>query len=155
MIRKSKRTIFIEATTNEEFEKALNEALKGLNDPKVQIFGKYQCAILFNELIYEEDHKTIADLFEEAGCGATCGDCPFYQEPTDKRKKYTVCNNRRIKEDSRACDSYYLGRRSDVSEIGRTDGGEAMDYGRSCEDPENGMVASIPQTQRQDSVLRS
>lgn len=113
-ITRSKRTIFIEATTSEEFDRMLNESLIGLVDATVQIYGLYKGAILYTEIVVEDEQKTIADMFEAAGCGKKCGDCPFYQKPADGRVKYTVCGKRRIYEGSRACDDYYLGRRTNA-----------------------------------------
>ena len=114
-ITRSIRTIFIEADSSEEFDRLVNDSMKGLVDPTLQIYGLYKGAITYKEIVVEEDEKTIADLFEEAGCGAKCGECPFFQKPTDGRVKYVVCGKRRVSEKSRACDDYYLGRRANVS----------------------------------------
>lgn len=113
-ITRRKKTIFIKATSSEEFDRMLNESLIGLVDADVQIYGLYEGAILCTEIVVEDDRKTIADMFEEAGCGKTCGDCPFYERPKDGRFKYTVCGKRKISEGSRACDDYYLGRRTNA-----------------------------------------
>ena len=115
-MKKETRIKYIEAMSSEEFERKMNDALKGLCEPTIQIYGKYEGAIIYTEHIYEEE-KTIADLFEEAGCGATCGECPMFTKPTDGRVKWVVCGNgRRVSEDYRACDSYYLERRSKNAE---------------------------------------
>lgn len=113
-ITREKRTIFIEAEDQWTFDRQLNENLKGKVDASVQIYGLFKGAILYTEMIVEEDEPTIADLFERAGCGAYCKECPNYQKPTDGRVKYTVCHNRKISEESRACDDYYLGRRANA-----------------------------------------
>lgn len=113
-ITRQKRSIFIEAPDQWSFEEQLNECLKDKTDAQVQIYGLFKGAILYTEMIVEDDEMTIADLFEKAGCGALCGDCPNYNKPTDGRVKYTVCNNRKISEGSRACDDYYLGRRENA-----------------------------------------
>ena len=110
----TRKTIFIEAEDQLSFEEALNKNTRGLVDATVQIYGLFKCAILYTEIGYEDDEKTIADLFEEAGCGATCGECPYYKKPTDKRVKYIHCKGRKIGEDSRACDDYYLERRENA-----------------------------------------
>jgi len=151
-MRKEKRTIFIEATTGQEFEKKMNETLKGLPDPEIQIFGKYEGCIIYTEHIYEEE-KTIAQLFEEAGCGAKCEDCPYYERPTDRRVKWTVCHGRKVKADSRACDSYYLERRDNVSVIGRENEGAGLEdrgHGGLTEDH---TMESLPQEERGHTVL--
>ena len=114
-ITRSIRTIFIEADSSEEFDRLVNDSMKGLVDPTLQIYGLFKGAITYKEIVVEEDEKTIADLFEEAGCGAKCGECPFFNKPTDGRVKYVVCGKRRVSEKSRACDDYYLGRRANVS----------------------------------------
>ena len=107
---REKKSIFIEAETNEEFERKINESLNGLVTPDVQVYGLYKAAILYDEVTYEDEEKTITELFEEAGCGAKCSECPYFEKPTDGRKKWYKCTrgNRKVKEDSRACESYYL-----------------------------------------------
>ena len=107
-IIRQKRSIFIEAEDQKTFDNKLNECLKGKMDAQVQIYGLFKAAILYTEIEVEEDELTIAELFEKAGCGAFCGDCPNFIKPTDGRVKYTICGNRRINEGSRACDDYYL-----------------------------------------------
>lgn len=113
-IIREKRTIFIEAEDQWAFDRKLNECLKDKMDAQVQIYGLFKGAILYTEMIVEEDEPTIAELFEKAGCGASCGDCPMYEKPTDGRVKWTICGRRRINESSRACDDYYLGRRKNA-----------------------------------------
>lgn len=113
-ITREKRTIFIEAEDQWTFDRQLNENLKGKIDASVQIYGLFKGAILYTEMIVEEDEPTIADLFERAGCGASCGECPMYRKPTDGRVRWTVCGNRKVNEESRACDAFYLGRREDA-----------------------------------------
>ena len=151
-MKKEKRMIFIEATTWQEFEMKMNEALKGLPEPDVQIYGKYEGAIIYTEHIYEEE-KSIADLFEEAGCGATCSECPYYTPSTDGRVKWTVCGSRKVKADSRACDSYYLERRNNVPEVRSETERDELAHRRLSGMPQDIVVASIPQTQRHYTVL--
>ena len=151
-MRKEKRLIYIEAATGKEFERKMNETLKGLCDPQIEIYGKNEGVIIYTEHIFEEE-KTIADLFEEAGCGATCSECPYYSKPTDGRVKWTVCNGRKVKADSKACDSYYLERRSNVPETGGEAEGTGLEdrgYGSPAQDI---TVESIPQTERRYTVL--
>lgn len=154
-MKREKRTIFIEAESGKELEALMNETLKGLVNAQVQIFGKYEACIVYDEIICEEEEKTIADLFEEAGCGAKCSECPYYTEPTDGRVKWTVCEkaHRRVSKDSRACDSYYLERRNDVSEVRRDDEEERVGH-----QPLGGLhkvivVEGIPQEKRRHRVL--
>ncbi len=152
-MKKEKRLIYIEAATGKEFEEKMNEALKGLPDPDIQIYGKFEGAIIYTEHIFEEEEKSIAEMFEEAGCGATCSECPYYTKPTDGRVKWTVCNGRKVKGSSKACDSYYLGRRRNVPETGREDEGTGLEdrgYGGLTEDL---TLESLPQTERRHSVL--
>ena len=114
-IVKSTKTIFIKADSSEEFDQIVNDSMKGLIDPQLQIYGLYEGAITYQDIAVEdEEQKTIADLFEEAGCGAKCGECPFYEKPEDGRKKWTVCGNRKVNEESRACNEFYLGRRENA-----------------------------------------
>ena len=154
-MKKETRIKYIEAMSSEEFERKMNDALKGLSEPTIQIYGKYEGAIIYTEHIYEEE-KTIADLFEEAGCGATCGECPMFTKPTDGRVKYVVCGNgRRVSEDYRACDSYYLERRRNVPEVRRGNEEKTDGHGVSCGTARPYMVESVPQEKRTDTVHAS
>lgn len=152
-IVKSTKTIFIKADSSEEFDQIVNDSMKGLIDPQLQIYGLYEGAITYQDIAVEdEEQKTIADLFEEAGCGAKCGECPFYQKPTDGRVKYTVCGSRKVSAGSRACDDYYLGRRGNVSAFRREDEGTRMGR-RATGGLPGGVVAdSVQQASRQDEV---
>lgn len=154
-MKKETRIKYIEAMSSEEFERKMNDALKGLCEPKIQIYGKYEGAIIYTEHIYEEE-KTIADLFEEAGCGATCGECSMFTKPTDGRVKWVVCGKgRRVSEDCRACDSYYLERRRNVPEIRGGNEEKTDGHGVSCGVTRLNMVESIPQEKRTDTVHAS
>ena len=113
-IIRQKKSVFIEAEDQKSFDKELNECLRGKMDATVQVYGLFKAAILYTELEVEEDELTLAEMFEKAGCGAICGDCPNYTKPADGRVKYTVCGNRKINEESRACDTFYLGRRKNA-----------------------------------------
>lgn len=113
-IIRQKKSVFIEATNQWDFDKELNECLRGKIEATVQVYGLFKAAILYTELEIEEDEPTIAEMFEKAGCGAKCGECPFYESPEDGRKKWTVCSGRKVNENSRACDAYYLGRRNNA-----------------------------------------
>lgn len=156
-MKKEKKVIYIEADCGKDFEAKMNDTLKGKLNAQVQIFGKYEGCIIYDEIVTEEEEKTIADLFEEAGCGAKCSECPYFEKPTDGRKKWTICAkaNRRVSGDSRACSSYYLERRKDVSEV-RTEAEreevEDRGLGRGTQDL---LLESILQTERKDSVFAS
>lgn len=152
-ITRSIRTIFIEADSSEEFDKLVNDSMKGLVDPTLQIYGLYKGAITYKEIVVEEDEKTIADLFEEAGCGAKCGECPFFQKPTDGRKKWVVCGKRRVSEKSRACDDYYLGRRANVSTFRREAEGTGMERCGSRRVSEGIASSSLQQETRTNESL--
>lgn len=154
-MKKEKRTKFIKASTGREFEAVMNESLKGLMNPQVEIFGKYEGCIIYEEFVYVEEEKSIADLFEEAGCGATCSECPLYKESKDGRVKWTVCEqeHRRINKESRACDSFYLGRRKDVPSIGEeAEGKELEDHGLGRM-PQDLSMEGLLQEEWKDSVL--
>lgn len=152
-IIRQRKTIFIEADSSAEFDQLVNESMKGLVDPQLQIYGLYKGAITYMSIEYEEDEKTIADLFEEAGCGAKCGECPFFQKPTDGRVKYVVCGKRRVSEKSRACDDYYLGRRANVSTFRRETEGTGMERCGSRRVPEGVSAGSLQQETRTNESL--
>lgn len=154
-MKKETRIKYIEAMSSEEFERKMNDALKGLCEPTIQIYGKYEGAIIYTEHIYE-DEKTIADLFEEAGCGATCGECPMFTKPTDGRVKWVICEHgKRVKGDYKACDSYYLERRKNVPEVRGGNEEKRNGHGVSCGTARPYMVESIPQEKRTDTVHAS
>ena len=154
-LKKETRTKFIEATSKEAFEREMNEALKGLSDPKIQVYGKYAGAIIYTEHLYEEDQRTVADFFEEAGCGASCSECSHFQQPKDGRVKWIICEHahRRVSGRTNACDFYYLERRNNVPETGTTNERDRLGHERAGELPENLVVEDIPQTERRYTLL--
>lgn len=152
-ITRSTKTIFIEAESSAEFDQLVNESMKGLVDPQLQIYGLYKGAIAYRSIEIEDDEKTIADLFEEAGCGAKCGDCPFFKKPTDGRIKHVVCGKRRVTEKSRACDDYYLGRRGNVSAFRREDEGTGLERRGLGGVSESVASGSVQQETRTDESI--
>lgn len=150
---KQKRTIWIKANNENEWDEMLNETLKGLIDAEIHIYGRFEGAITHTEIIYEEEEKTIADLFEEAGCGAKCEECPNFKKSEDGRVKWTVCGrNRKVTKTTRACDEFYLERRKGVPETGREDEGMGLEGRRPCRMSQGIDSGRIQQTTRKDEV---
>ena len=155
-VTREKRTIFIKEQTNADFDRRLNESLKDLVNPEVQIYGMFECAILYDEITYEEEQKTIADLFEEAGCGKKCADCPFFEKSEDQRRKWHKCTlkDRKTRADSRACDSYYLRKegKSEVPKVKRRDEEERYEDRRRSQEPEDHSSITLQPIEWADRV---
>lgn len=131
-MKKLKKTIWIRATNGKEWDEMLNETMKGLVDAELHIYGLFEGAITHTEFITEEE-KTIADLFEEAGCGAKCEECPHFKSSEDGRVKWTVCGrNRKVTKSTRACDEFYLERRKSVPDTRRETERVGMERRGSC-----------------------
>lgn len=70
--------------------------------------------------------------------------------------KWVICGKgRRVSEDCRACDSYYLERRRNVPEIRGGNEEKTDGHGVSCGVTRLNMVESIPQEKRTDTVHAS
>lgn len=155
-IIKNKRSIFIEAENNDEFERKLNESLKGLMNAEVQIYGLYQAAILYEEVSVEEEVKTIAEMFESIGNGAMCSECPHFRESEDKRRRWHNCglDNKKVRKDTKACDIYYLerGEENEIPKVKRGDEKKKVEGSRSCKRIEDLIVLDVRQDFRENTV---
>lgn len=112
-----KKTVFIEALNNEDFDERLNQELKGKVNATVQVYGMFKAAIMWDEILIDEE------LLEEAFEG-TCGECPYYEKPADGRKKYFICKrvNRKVTESSMICSAYDQERKEGGSDLPETKG---------------------------------
>lgn len=148
MITKQKRTIFIEASSGQDFDKKINEALKGLPNPEIQIYGKYKGVIIYTEYTCEED--------QAEKCTAKCGECPFYRPSTDGRVKWIICDkaNRRVSANTDVCSLYPDERRDEIVPEIRTEvKGEKVGHGRLGFMLEDRMVESVSTEKGRYSVF--
>ena len=98
----------IVADTAEEFDLKMNAVLDAAFDPEI-IYkqGEKFCAIVKMPRVIE--HKCISEIYEERGEGHLCGECIYFDKPTDRRIKYTKCTHRShtVCYGDRACNLFY------------------------------------------------
>ena len=91
-MKKVEREVAIIASgeTVEEFEKAVNEALrKGASLESLDL-PTLRAWLKFIEVTYTPE--SLRDQYALKGITPKCGDCPYYKEPTDRRLRYGSCS---------------------------------------------------------------
>lgn len=108
----------VSAQDSMTFENAMNEALVGMADPVIT-FDKTRPFTAYIEYTMQRDlPEGLLELLEMV-CGyAFCCDCPCFEAPTDKRRKWGECKlkGKSVRMDAYACEVYYL--RDDGVSIG-------------------------------------
>ena len=103
----------IQASTAEEFQAKLNEALNEISrigsKPNVQFnMDLGFCAfVLFDQTVRQAE--TLAEEYEINNEEYYCSECPMFVLYPDKRVKYTTCKHgvRKVCADHRACEWFY------------------------------------------------
>ena len=151
-MRICKQVKFIKGESLDDLQAKLNEALLEGAELKAIDIASLTGAVIVTEYI-GEIQKTELDLLEEEfGCHH-CEECPFYEEPTDRRKKWSECGKgRRVQKLSCCCTAYYELLReevkSEISEDQRDDERVRLEGGR-CSGMAEGVTASrVRQTKR-------
>ena len=111
-----KQVACVSAPDAATFETQSNAILAGINDPEI-IFDKtrpFTAYIVYR--VRKDVPETVLELLElldDDGGHATCANCPHLQRSEDKRKKWHTCRltGERTREDSRACEHYYVAKR--------------------------------------------
>ena len=92
------------------FENAMNEALAGIADPDIT-FDRTRPFTAYIEYTVQRDLPECVQELLEMVCGqGYCRDCPCYEAPTDRRRKWGECRlkSKEVRADSPACEIYYL-----------------------------------------------
>ena len=105
-----KQIICIQEQSAAAFQAKVNEALLTVASPTIEMDRNvpFTCYIFYTVEIQEPE--TIADEYELAGCGKTCGDCPHFEDTGDKRRKTFKCAYAEYgvsRGTMPACDKYY------------------------------------------------
>ena len=125
-MRKSVKRVAVIATRDpEEFERQVNEKLEELSDRKPDVMyditNDFHALISYEETI--EEVRTVEDEFLAEGIRYVCGQCPFREQPEDKRRKNVSCVYSDLGQthlDMSSCEVFYRAvKRGDV---------EPMDY---------------------------
>lgn len=103
------KVIALQAGSAEEFNERIAEALENATAPKITYMQgvPFAAYIEYKEVL--EIPETIAERYEIAGEGATCGECPFILKSTDRRCVWHYCAQygKKTKETTPACDNFY------------------------------------------------
>jgi len=135
----------IHCKTLEDLMKELNEALlEGAEIVAVDI-QSLTALITVTEYVGEIEKTDLDLLEEEFGCH-NCAECPFFEESTDKRRKWHTCKEgKRVQRTSRCCPAYYETIRKEVkSEISedQRENGLLRCEGRGCSGMAEGIKSS-------------
>ena len=95
------------AETAEDFDRKMNAILAEANNP--EIIYRHDCFCAIVKIPKVIDHKTISQVYEEKGEGHLCGECIYFDKPTDRRIKYTRCTHKShtVCYGDRACNLFY------------------------------------------------
>ena len=135
----------IQGETLKDLKDKLNEALlEGAEIVAVDI-QSLTALITVTEYVGEIEKTELDLLEEEFGCH-NCAECPFFEESTDKRRKWHTCKEgKRVQKTSRCCSTYYETIRkevkSEISEDQREDGLLRCE-GRGCSGMAEGIKSS-------------
>lgn len=106
----------------ESFEQKINTILAGIIDPEIILDKAKPFTAYIIYRVRKDVPETVLELLEmldvDGGC-ATCQNCPHLVRSKDKRKKWHKCGltGEQVKEDSRACETYYIEKRKQYREI--------------------------------------
>lgn len=135
----------IQGETLKDLKDKLNEALlEGAEIVAVDI-QSLTALITVTEYVGEIEKTELDLLEEEFGCH-NCAECPFFEESTDKRRKWHTCKEgKKVQKTSRCCSAYYETIRkevkSEISEDQREDGLLRCE-GRGCSGMAEGIESS-------------
>ena len=103
------RVTAIQAASAEEFNEIIAEVLERADAPKITFLqaAPFTAYVEYREV--EEIPETLAECYELAGEGATCGECPFLVKSKDRRCVWHYCAQygKKTKETTPACDNFY------------------------------------------------
>lgn len=115
MINKTyKEHITVESRDASEFDQLLNRAVRDHAEQNVEVIYKMNveghCAyVTFDCQI--KVAESLEDEYALQGISFTCGECPYFVLPNDKRIKFVICEKsgqrRRCSCTSRACGWFY------------------------------------------------
>lgn len=146
----------IQGNTLEDLKGKLNEALMEGAELKAIDIQTLTGAVIVTEYVGEIEKTELDLLEEEFGCHH-CAECPFFEESTDKRRKWHTCKEgKRVQKTSRCCPAYYEIIRKEVkSEISedKRENGLLRCEGRGCSGMAEGLKSSgLRQTKRSVKV---
>lgn len=104
---KEKDFKIVTASTLEEFEEKMHEALIGLDNPKIKFPKGYQLTAYISWKVPKQIAESLFEkVVEKTGARCFCGDCPHFERNPDRRKHTHYCKlqDRPKLYDNRACD---------------------------------------------------
>lgn len=104
------------------FQDAINAILQQTPEPEIVIDKTQPFTAYIFYRVRKDAPETVLELLEmldTSGGHAQCKDCPAYEPPTDKRRKWGHCRqkNEKTRGDLRACEIYYLGKRHEKLDL--------------------------------------
>jgi hypothetical protein len=95
----------------EIFEHKYAEYADKAQDPIITFSDGYFIAVItWEEILIEDEPRTIRDEYHEQGIRYVCSQCPYLEMDGDKRRKYHPCKHHELgtaHEDHEACEYFY------------------------------------------------
>lgn len=113
------QVVCISESNASDFQIKMNEALSHLPNPEITLD---KCIPFTAYIIYKVKRdvpESVLELLELIdGDPHTCVECPYYEEPSDKRMKWGICKIKleRMRLDNRACERFYLWRSKELEQ---------------------------------------
>lgn len=144
-MRKCKQVRFIQGADLNDLERKLNDALMDGAELGGIDIASLTGAVVVTEYVGEIQKTALDELEDELG-RHNCEECPFFEESTDKRRKWHICtkHNKKVQKASRCCTAYYeIKREEGRSEVSEDQGkNERVRFeSRGCRGMAEGITA--------------
>ena len=101
----------IKETEPDEFERKYAEYSDKATEPIITFSDGYFIAVItWDDVIIEDEPRTVKDEFNDAGIRYVCGQCPYLEVSGDKRRKYHPCKYHELgtaNAEHEACEYFY------------------------------------------------
>lgn len=156
-MKKCKQVHFVEGKNLQDLEQKLNEALRDGAELGGIDIASLTGAIVVTEYV-GDIKKTLLDELEEELGHHNCAECPYFEESTDKRKKWHTCtkHSKKVQKTSLCCIAYYeLIREEETSDLSENQGKDERVRleGRGCRSLAESITAGgVRQTEWEKQV---
>lgn len=122
-----KQVKFVQGISLEDLQNQLNTYLLNGAEVVAMDIQSLTGGVIVTEYVGEIEKTALDELEDEFG-HHTCQECPFFEESTDKRRKWQTCEKgKRVQKSSYCCTAYYETLREEVkSEVSENKGNDGL-----------------------------
>lgn len=124
---KGKIVYVIHGKDAEDFERRINEKLKGLEEPTITFVQTVPFIAYIEAYDTAKKPESLADKHHLMGDRFVCGQCPYMKQSTDLRRRWHAClfSDTVTRADSPVCEDFYI-----MLDNGVIDRGKIRERGR-------------------------